>query len=418
MMSNRISISLVFLFAVLFGSSATAQDKPIKLRNPSFGGVPHRGGEYLAGISGWESCANDSETPPDIQPNLNPFQKKIFGVTKKAYHDSTYLGMVVRANDTYESVGQRLRRPLEKGKCYEFSAHLARSEQYVSPNPNNKKVDINHSQPVIIRVWGGIGFCTKRELLAETEPIKNFIWKKYKMKFEPTEDHRFIVIEAFYKVPSLKPYNGNVLVDNLSDIVPVPCDELPVDEPIEDEPIASVDNFPVGSSKVNQSPKDKVEEKIKAEEPKVEEYSYTSPKKEVKRKPIKKKRTLQGIEHRKLRRGQTIQINRLYFAVDDSTINESSYKVLDEISEFMKEHQGLIVEIRGHTNGNCDTQFCDQLSLARAKAVANYLRGKGIVDNRLGFKGYGKRKPIASNRSAHGRKKNRRVELKILSLDG
>ena len=59
---------------------------------------------------------------------------------------------------------------------------------------------------------------------------------------------------------------------------------------------------------------------------------------------------------------------------------------------------------------------CDKLSNDRAKVVAEYLTDKGIPDERLTYKGYGKRRSIASNLTKEGRKKNQRVEIKILSI--
>lgn len=76
------------------------------------------------------------------------------------------------------------------------------------------------------------------------------------------------------------------------------------------------------------------------------------------------------------------------------------------------------MEIGGHTNGNCDHPYCDRLSQDRAKTVANYLIQKGISIDRVRFKGYGKRKPVASNATLQGRKKNQRVEITILEMKG
>jgi len=56
------------------------------------------------------------------------------------------------------------------------------------------------------------------------------------------------------------------------------------------------------------------------------------------------------------------------------------------------------------------------LSTDRAKIVAEYLVDKGIPAERLTYKGYGKRKSIASNLTKEGRKKNQRVEIKILTI--
>jgi len=93
-----------------------------------------------------------------------------------------------------------------------------------------------------------------------------------------------------------------------------------------------------------------------------------------------------------------------------------SFAVLDEVFEFLRSNVDVKVEIGGHTNNMPSHDFCDSLSRLRAKAVANYLVQKGISASKLQFRGYGKRKPIANNLTAAGRKKNQRVEIKILSI--
>ena len=93
-----------------------------------------------------------------------------------------------------------------------------------------------------------------------------------------------------------------------------------------------------------------------------------------------------------------------------------SIPVLDEIFDFMNQNSGVALEAGGHTNGMPEHDFCDRLSAQRAKTVVNYLVDKGIDTTRLEFKGYGKRKPIASNKTKDGRKRNQRVEIKILSM--
>ena len=70
--------------------------------------------------------------------------------------------------------------------------------------------------------------CSKRELLAESPLIGNTNWEPFAFKFEPKQTHTHITFEAFYKTPVLFPYNGNILVDNASEIVPMPCDEEPI----------------------------------------------------------------------------------------------------------------------------------------------------------------------------------------------
>jgi len=90
--------------------------------------------------------------------------------------------------------------------------------------------------------------------------------------------------------------------------------------------------------------------------------------------------------------------------------------VLDEIFDFLDSNKKVVIEIGGHTNNIPSHEYCDRLSSSRAKNVASYLYNKGISQQRIAFKGYGKREPVASNESLAGRKKNQRVEIKILSI--
>ncbi len=114
--------------------------------------------------------------------------------------------------------------------------------------------------------------------------------------------------------------------------------------------------------------------------------------------------------------GQTIQMQKLQFEADSSRIQESVKPLLNEIYLFLKDNPSIVVEIGGHTNNLPPDEYCDQLSTARARAVAEYMVAKGIPSDRVFYKGYGKRKPLFSNRTEDGRRRNQRVEIKILRL--
>lgn len=114
--------------------------------------------------------------------------------------------------------------------------------------------------------------------------------------------------------------------------------------------------------------------------------------------------------------GQTIRVDKLYFEADSSTIKPESYAVLEEIYTFLKDNDKVNIEIGGHTNSLPEDAYCDKLSTARAKDIAEYLYDKGIPKSRIAYKGYGKRQPVASNQTVDGRRKNQRVEIKIVSL--
>ena len=133
---------------------------------------------------------------------------------------------------------------------------------------------------------------------------------------------------------------------------------------------------------------------------------------------IKKPKILPDLDIAKIKVGQTLQINNLFFQADSSALSNDSYDVLEEVYEFMNENEKVFIEIGGHTNNQPTDEYCDRLSKSRAKTVANFLYGRGIIEDRISYKGYGKRNPIASNDSVSGRKKNQRVEIKILRVEG
>ena len=133
---------------------------------------------------------------------------------------------------------------------------------------------------------------------------------------------------------------------------------------------------------------------------------------------IGKPKILPDLDIAKIKVGQTLQLNKLYFQADSSAITDASYDVLEEVYEFMEENKNVFIEIGGHTNNIPPDAYCDRLSSSRAKTVASFLHAKGIETTRIAYKGYGKRNPIASNDSQSGRKKNQRVEIKILRLEG
>jgi len=100
------------------------------------------------------------------------------------------------------------------------------------------------------------------------------------------------------------------------------------------------------------------------------------------------------------------------FASGKSDIRPSSYPVLAEIADVLKVNPGLRVEIQGHTDSRGSIALNMRLSEERAQSVRRYLLGKGVDADQMTAKGYGPGRPIATNDTAEGRARNRRVELK------
>ena len=131
---------------------------------------------------------------------------------------------------------------------------------------------------------------------------------------------------------------------------------------------------------------------------------------------IEAEKVLKTLNIATLSLGQTIRVDKLYFEADSSTIQPASYAVLEEIFEFLKNNDKVTIEIGGHTNSLPEDEYCDRLSTSRAKNVALYLYDRGITQSQISYKGYGKRQPIATNQTVDGRRKNQRVEIKIVSM--
>ncbi len=114
--------------------------------------------------------------------------------------------------------------------------------------------------------------------------------------------------------------------------------------------------------------------------------------------------------------GQTITMEQLYFTADSLNYKEESMPVLREVYDFLTTHRHVVVEIGGHTNSLPTEEYCQWLSTGRAQNVAEYFYSRGIPESQVFFKGYGKKKPIATNGTKAGRSKNQRVEIKVLQI--
>jgi outer membrane protein OmpA-like peptidoglycan-associated protein len=131
---------------------------------------------------------------------------------------------------------------------------------------------------------------------------------------------------------------------------------------------------------------------------------------------IEAEKVLKSLDIATIALGQTIRVEKLYFEADSSTIQPASFAVLSEIHDFLAQNPNIVVEIGGHTNSLPEDAYCDRLSTSRAKNVAEYLYDTGIPEKQISYKGYGKRQPIATNQTVDGRRKNQRVEIKIISM--
>lgn len=113
-------------------------------------------------------------------------------------------------------------------------------------------------------------------------------------------------------------------------------------------------------------------------------------------------------------RGQGLVLDGVEFDTGKATIRPSSYHRLDHIVEYMTHHTEAQIEIAGHTDNVGSPAANQALSQRRAEACRAYLISKGVDGTRLRAAGYGDTQPIASNKTAEGRQKNRRITAKRL----
>ncbi|MFO0762551.1 MAG: OmpA family protein [Byssovorax sp.] len=122
---------------------------------------------------------------------------------------------------------------------------------------------------------------------------------------------------------------------------------------------------------------------------------------------------------RRVTASNEIQIlKQVQFATGKSTILSNSFPILDEVVRLLKVNPDINhLDIEGHTDNRGSDDLNEKLSNDRAHAVMNYLVDHGINADRLGFAGYGPKRPIADNATAEGRQKNRRVEFHIRNVE-
>lgn len=115
-----------------------------------------------------------------------------------------------------------------------------------------------------------------------------------------------------------------------------------------------------------------------------------------------------------IQKGEETVLNNVFFDTDKYEIKEKSKPELNKIAVFLQENPDISISINGHTDNVGTDQYNQTLSTQRAKAIYDYLIEAGVDANRLAYQGYGAKEPIASNDSAEGRQKNRRIAFEIL----
>lgn len=198
---------LIIFLIIAIQITALAQDT-IVLENPSFEGSAR----CCIPPNGWNACEEDEMNTPDTQPGF-------FSVELWPFDGETYLGMVTRNDNSWESISQKLSIPFQKDTTYQFSIYLAKSTNLISQDRVTPNELINYNLPARLRIWGGNKKCKKDELIATSPLIDHNYWKKYEFILKPYWNWKYITFEVYYNTENSIPYCGNILMDNCSKII-------------------------------------------------------------------------------------------------------------------------------------------------------------------------------------------------------
>jgi outer membrane protein OmpA-like peptidoglycan-associated protein len=113
------------------------------------------------------------------------------------------------------------------------------------------------------------------------------------------------------------------------------------------------------------------------------------------------------------KRDSIIVLSEVLFEVNSYKLNKELLPKLDSISSYLKKLVHADVTISGHTDNVGSESYNLTLSSQRAEAVAEYFLDKGITPEQVTFAGFGSAQPIATNETIEGKRKNRRVEIRI-----
>lgn len=101
------------------------------------------------------------------------------------------------------------------------------------------------------------------------------------------------------------------------------------------------------------------------------------------------------------------------FDFDSAMLKPSSFDNVSKVAKVLLDYPDTYIVVSGHTDTEGEEDYNQKLSERRAISVRNFLEEKGVDSTRLETIGYGELRPVASNATEEGRRKNQRVEITI-----
>lgn len=108
---------------------------------------------------------------------------------------------------------------------------------------------------------------------------------------------------------------------------------------------------------------------------------------------------------------------QITFEPGSATVDAEGLRIIDRLSDILKDCQSVRMEIAGHTDSQGRESMNMRLSQERANAVLNALMARRVLTSNLSARGYGETTPIADNATEEGREANRRIEFTLIEED-
>lgn len=122
-------------------------------------------------------------------------------------------------------------------------------------------------------------------------------------------------------------------------------------------------------------------------------------------------RQMNALQAEKTERGIVLTLGDVLFDVNEASLAPGAARNIAKIAAFLTSYPERTAVIEGHTDSMGEGDYNLDLSRDRAFAVREALVQAGVAATRISTQGFGEALPVASNQSAAGRQKNRRVEI-------
>jgi outer membrane protein OmpA-like peptidoglycan-associated protein len=126
---------------------------------------------------------------------------------------------------------------------------------------------------------------------------------------------------------------------------------------------------------------------------------------------LEARKALAALAAQETPRGSVLTLGDVLFDTGKAKLKPGADSTLNRVSDFMSRYPGTRMRIEGHTDSQGSDSLNFELSQRRALAVADALTMRGVPRDRIQTEGKGPSMPIASNDTAEGRQRNRRVEM-------